>query len=92
MAEFCDARLADDWDRLAALRQEIDRVPIRTRPWVPVECFLESVGLPVRPVPTQWIEPYDVVRRRWEAHLRAYLIRHGAKDLLMRGTHADLQP
>ncbi|SDZ46015.1 hypothetical protein SAMN05444365_1196 [Micromonospora pattaloongensis] len=79
LAEFCDARLADDRDRLAALRQEIDRVPIRTRPWVPVECFLESAGLPVRPVPTQWLEPYNVVRRRWEEHLRAYLTRFGSK-------------
>ncbi|MFG2052829.1 tetratricopeptide repeat protein [Micromonospora sp. NPDC048930] len=79
-AEFCDARLAGDWERLAVLQQEVDRIQVRTRPWVAVECFLESVGLPVRPAPTQWIEPYNVVRRRWAAHLRSYLTRYGVDD------------
>ncbi|MER7441270.1 hypothetical protein [Micromonospora avicenniae] len=79
LAEFCDARLAGDRDRLVALQQEIEGILVRTRPWVSVECFLDSVGLPVRPVPTQWIEPYAVVRRRWALHLRSYLTRHGAE-------------
>ncbi|MGV9764076.1 hypothetical protein [Micromonospora tulbaghiae] len=78
LAEFCDACLAGDWDRLAALQQEVDRLPVRTRPWVQVECFLDSAGFPVRSVPTQWLEPYDVVRPRWEGYLHAYLTRHGS--------------
>ncbi|MBM0255997.1 hypothetical protein [Micromonospora sp. 4G55] len=79
-AEFCDARLAGDWDRLTGLQQEVDRLEGRTRPWVPVECFLQSVGLPVRPVPTQWIEPHDLVGRRWARHLRSYLRRHDVRQ------------
>ena len=76
LAEFCAARLARDRDRLTALRREANRLEVRTRSWIPVECFLDAAGLPLRPVPTQWFEPYDVVRRRWVDHLHAYLARH----------------
>ncbi|MCM0675913.1 hypothetical protein NCC78_14620 [Micromonospora phytophila] len=79
-AEFCDARLARDRDRLTALRQEADRLGVRTRSWIPVECFLDSAGLTLRPVPTQWSEPYDVVSRRWRGHLHTYLARHTVAD------------
>ncbi|PYC66188.1 hypothetical protein C7C45_26040 [Micromonospora arborensis] len=79
VAEFCDARLAGDRNRLTALQQEVDGLGARTRSWVPVECFLQSVGLPVRPVPTQWLEPYDLVNRRWARHLRSYLSRHNVQ-------------
>lgn len=75
LAEICDALLADAPDRLATLREEACRLEFRTRSWIPVECFLESVGLPLPPVPTEWLEPYEIVRERWSAHLASYLAR-----------------
>jgi hypothetical protein len=76
-AELCDALIAGDRDRLALLRDEAGGLDFRTRSWVPVECFLESAGLPLPPTPTQWLEPYEVVALRWAGHLSSYLARHG---------------
>lgn len=76
LAEFCDAQLAGAHDRLVDLHEELCNIEFRTRSWIPVECFLESVGLPLPPMPTQWLEPYKVVAQRWAAHLDSYLARH----------------
>ncbi|MFC4037322.1 hypothetical protein ACFO1B_02710 [Dactylosporangium siamense] len=74
-AEFCDARLAGDRDRLVALREEVGGLAERTRPWIPVECFLDTAGLPVPAVPTQWFGTYEIVQQRWADHLQRYLAR-----------------
>jgi len=76
LAETCDALLAGKHDRLERLREEARGVNFRSRSWIPVECFLESVSLPLPPTPTQWLEPYDVVSRRWVNHMSSYLARH----------------
>ncbi|GIJ43999.1 ATP/GTP-binding protein [Virgisporangium aliadipatigenens] len=81
-AEFCDAAVVGDGDRLDALRTAVDALTMRGRAWIPVECFLESSGRPVRPIPTQWVEPFTVVRARWATHLHTYLTRHGVADLV----------
>ncbi len=33
--------------------------------WISAEIFLEELGVPLDPVPTQWVEPYEDVRDRW---------------------------
>jgi tetratricopeptide (TPR) repeat protein len=76
LAEFCDASITGTRNRLEVLREEILEVGFRTRSWIPIECFLERTGLPLPIVPTQWIEPREVVYQRWTAHLEAYLARH----------------
>jgi hypothetical protein len=82
LAEFCDARLAPDLDRLKGLRAELLQHQVRSRSWIPVECFFQSVGLPLSPVPTEWLEPYDAVARRWTAHLKQYVDRHTARRIV----------
>jgi hypothetical protein len=77
-AEFCDAVVTHAPDRLAALHRDACQLDFRTRSWIPVECFLGSVGRPLPPIPTQWLEPYEVVNQRWVDHLDAYLARHDA--------------
>ena len=39
----------------------------RSAYWIPVEIYLEALGHPLDPVPTQWVEPYETVRDRWLA-------------------------
>ena len=75
MAEFCDALAAGDRTRLEVLHDKVVRTSPRDRSWIPVECFLESVGLPVPQPPTQWLEPYEDVLARWTTHLDAHLER-----------------
>lgn len=41
--------------------------PQRGSGFIPVECFLDALGLPLDPVPTQWVEPYEDVKARWLA-------------------------
>lgn len=41
-----------------------DRVR-RSASWIPAECYLEALGVPLDPVPAQWTEPYDDIRARW---------------------------
>ena len=77
-AEFCDAAVAGDRDRLVALHDAVRALGVRTRSWIPIECFLESVSLPLPQVATQWFEPYEAVQQRWTGHLRRYLDRHSA--------------
>ena len=81
LAETCDALLAREPDRLAELRENTRNVDFRTRSWIPVECFLELAGVPLVPAPTQWLEPYETVVRRWGAHVDTYLARHGATSI-----------
>ncbi|RAO36584.1 hypothetical protein ONO23_01641 [Micromonospora noduli] len=76
LAESCTALIVGDRDRLVRLRDELSRLPSRTRSMIPVECFLESVGLPLPAQPTQWLEPAEVVTRRWADHFAAYAARH----------------
>ncbi|HEX5198587.1 MAG TPA: hypothetical protein VFW27_01480, partial [Actinoplanes sp.] len=52
-AECCDAVVTGRRDRLVTLQREIGHMSFRSRSWIPVECFLESLGLPLPPVPTQ---------------------------------------
>ncbi len=78
LAELCDALIAGDRERLVQLFDEIAAVGERNRSWIPVESFLEAVGLPLPPMATQWLEPYPTVLNRWTAHLDRYLARHGA--------------
>jgi hypothetical protein len=79
LGEFCDAVLGAEHDRLVSLQAKLLTTEFRSRYWIPVECFLESVGLTLPAVPTQWLEPYEVVRQRWTAHLDRYLARQGAR-------------
>ncbi|MCM3331399.1 hypothetical protein [Kocuria palustris] len=72
-AEFCDAQLNGAHDRLARLHKEISHIKSRSRPWIPIECFLETVGLPLPQVFTQWLEPREIVVKRWAGHLHHYL-------------------
>lgn len=65
----------------AALRAMLTRDPLdaeyaislvgadrsRGASWIPVEVYLEDLGKPLDPVPTQWVEPYEEVRDRWLA-------------------------
>ena len=82
LAEFCDALIAGAHDRLVTLQEEACRVDFRSRSWIPVDFFLESVGLPLPSTPTQWLESYEVVARRWTDHLDLYLGRHGANRVV----------
>jgi hypothetical protein len=79
LAELCDATLAGSHTRLTTLRAEVAHLDFRPRAWIPIECFLESIGLPLPPMPTQWLEQYEVVTRRWAAHLDSYLARHAGR-------------
>jgi hypothetical protein len=81
-AEFCDAILAADHARLEDLKADLLQHQVRSRSWIPVECFLQSVGLPLPPVPTQWLEPYDAVAQRWTAHLHQYIDRHTIRRIV----------
>jgi hypothetical protein len=71
-AEFCDAYVARDDDRLTRLRDEVGRLTSRTRSWIPIECFLAIAGRPLPDVPTEWLEPPEVIRQRWRDHLERY--------------------
>ena len=53
-AEFCDATLVGDRRRLEALHRRAARADVRSRMWLPVECFLDVAGLPLPAMPTQW--------------------------------------
>ncbi|MGI5522383.1 hypothetical protein ACQEUX_15705 [Micromonospora sp. CA-259024] len=75
-AETCGALLAGDRDRLERLRDELSRLRSRSRSMIPVECLLESAGLPLPDQPTQWLEPAEDVVRRWADHFAAYAARH----------------
>ncbi len=77
LAECCNAMALGDEDRLHALHREANQIKSRTRSWIPIECFLESAGLPLVPMPTQWLEQYETVSQRWRKHLHAYLARRG---------------
>jgi hypothetical protein len=79
--EICDSLISGSHNRMVRLREEIEELDMRNRSWIPIECFLDLVGLPLAPTPTQWLEPYDVVRRRWCTHLSRYLVRHGGQGL-----------
>jgi hypothetical protein len=37
----------------------------RSQSWVGAEILLEDLGHPLDPVESQWLEPFDIVRRRW---------------------------
>jgi hypothetical protein len=78
MGEVCDALIAADRNRLVRLRDSALQLTFRSRSWIPIDCFMASVGLPLPPVPTQWMEPADEVSARWTQHLDAYLARHSA--------------
>lgn len=41
-----------------------DRVH-RNSQWIASECFLDALGCPLDPVPTQWVIPYDEVKANW---------------------------
>jgi hypothetical protein len=77
LAEFCDALVTGSRGRLEDLHKELYQGGLRSRSWIPLECFLESVDLPLPPMPTQWLEPYEVVAQRWSDCLDNYLRRHG---------------
>jgi hypothetical protein len=74
-AAFCDAALRQDDECLRGLRETIEQIYPRSRPWIPVECFLASRGLALTPEPTQWLEAPELVVARWTAHLHNYLAR-----------------
>jgi hypothetical protein len=76
LAEFCDAFLCEDHARLVRLGTDLRQHQVRSRSWIPVECFFESVGLPLPPVATEWLEPYKEVAERWAAHLHHYRDRY----------------
>lgn len=77
LAEFCDAAIEGSRDRMVRLHATVSNVEFRGRSWIPVEFFLESVGLPLPQMPTQWLEPREVVRDRWITHLDNYLNSNG---------------
>ncbi|MEU8254393.1 hypothetical protein AB0C06_09040 [Micromonospora inaquosa] len=77
LAECCTALRLGARDRLERLRDELSLLTSRSRSVIPVECLLESVGLPLPIQPTQWLEPVEVVTRRWADHFAAYVARHG---------------
>ncbi len=76
--ETLDAIVRHDADRLEAVRRNAAALGARSRSWIPVECFLRGVGLDVPDVPTQWLEPFEVVQERWMGHLQRYLDRVNA--------------
>ena len=77
LAECCTALRFGARDRLERLRDELSLLTSRSRSMIPVECLLESVGLALPSQPTQWLEPVEVVTRRWADHFAAYAARHG---------------
>lgn len=78
LAEICDSVIASDTDaRLATLGEEIGELAFRTRAWIPVECLMDWLGVPLSPMPTQWLDSYEVVRERWVKHFESYLSWHG---------------
>lgn len=76
LGELCDALLAGDRTRLTILHNEASQIEVRSRAWIPVDMFLETIGLPLPPMPTQWLEEPTAVKQRWAGHLSAYLARH----------------
>ena len=67
------AYFADDQASLAQLRDEIaDREEPRSRSWVGLEFLLAHVGLALPPEETQWLEPVELVQRRWVGHFDAW--------------------
>jgi hypothetical protein len=78
LAELTDALVAESHPRVEELHAEISALSFRARSWIPVECFLESVGLPLPPLPTQWLEPRTQVVQRWTGHLDRHLARRGS--------------
>jgi hypothetical protein len=48
-----------------AARDAVDEISGRGAGWISTEVFLEELGHPLPPVPTQWTIPYDQVRRNW---------------------------
>jgi hypothetical protein len=51
----------------------------RPRTWIPVEILLEHLGRPVPAMPTQWLEPYPVVRDRWLTIMSNMVARSGSQ-------------
>lgn len=78
LGEVCDALISGNSARITALQIDMQHVDFRTRSWIPVECFFDVLGIPLGHVPTQWLEPYEMVRQRWRGHLVRYLARHGS--------------
>jgi hypothetical protein len=76
MARVALALYTDDHDALNEMAIAINsRVQRRGRLWVGVECAIDSLGYCVDTLPTQWLEPYDVVRTRWREHWDTWLRR-----------------
>ncbi|WP_430296605.1 hypothetical protein [Sinomonas sp. B1-1] len=69
------AMVAGDRRALEQIRDEIENRSGRGRIWIPIECLLSSLGLPVTLPPTQWLEPYRDVEERWRRILDAYAAR-----------------
>lgn len=53
----------DPADALAA-RESVRPGP-RGMEWIRTEVWLEALGYPLDPMPTQWVIPYEQVRRNW---------------------------
>jgi len=86
MAEVCDSLLCGDRGRLEQLRDQVSSLEFRSRSWIPTDCFLAAVGLPLPVMSTQWLESPATVVRRWTAHLDGYLTRHGVQRAEPSGT------
>lgn len=76
MARMALALRAGDQRSVAEVAELMEsRVLRRGRLWTACECAADSYGHPVSIMPTQWLEPYDVVRDRWRSHWDRWLMR-----------------
>lgn len=66
------AYVSGDIHELRNIRDDIENQPIRGRNWIPVECLLNGINIPVRCPSSQWIEPYQDVEDRWMQIFQTY--------------------
>ncbi|MEZ2389065.1 hypothetical protein AB6813_05845 [bacterium RCC_150] len=61
-----------DRSTLLDIRDEIEQQPVRSRVWIPVECLLNGLNVPIRCPNAQWMEPYPDVEARWMEIFESY--------------------
>jgi hypothetical protein len=79
MVKAIRAFVREDGAGLTEVRDEIEQLPLRPRSWIPIECLLDSLGLPVPCPETQWVEPYPEVQGRWMSIFTTYRSRADAR-------------
>jgi hypothetical protein len=76
-----DAYVRRDRALAGVLKTEIEQGKVSSRncTWIPIEIILDYLGAPLAPVVTQWLEPYEDVRRRWVGQIHELCVKRSQR-------------